>query len=136
MSLNPSGRRINVFRLGGCFLFKHYLEDELFQEVKDFYDGENYRFEVKEEAWEGVKQGLESFGYRPEVVDSLKRFAVVKEKYTEHPDILFRNSVLKRTIEGYTMFLMKDAASVEQAVGQGAKRLEDSELDSFLEEQS
>lgn len=49
----------------------------------------------------------------------------VKRKYTDHPDVLFKASVLQRERADYNVFLMKDEISVEQAVNNGATRLAD-----------
>ena len=58
--------------------------------------------------------------------DAIEPFCVVKEKYTDHADIL-RNSVYHTSRGGNTIFVMQDRLSAEQAVEQGATPLADSD---------
>jgi hypothetical protein len=41
-------RRITVFKVGSRWIFKHFFDDkEIFKELADHYDKDNYRFEFK-----------------------------------------------------------------------------------------
>jgi hypothetical protein len=41
-------KRITMFKLRGHFVFRHYFDDkEIFRELADHYDRNNYRFEFK-----------------------------------------------------------------------------------------
>jgi predicted transcriptional regulator len=78
--------------------------------------------------FEDVQALLEDHFLEVTVVDDLEQFCIVKRKYTDHSDVLFKASVLKHTQQNYNVFLMKDQLSVEQAVNNGATRLKDTDL--------
>jgi len=59
---------------------------------------------------------------------AIEPFCVVKEKYTDHADIL-RNSVYHTSRGSNTVFMMQDRLSAEQAVEQGATPLADSDIE-------
>jgi hypothetical protein len=122
---------INVFDLGENYLFKQYFEqDELFADLQRYYNNEKYRFEVPQDAFETVVARLEEHFYDPVPVEEVEPFCVVKQKYTDHPDILFKTAVAKHSVSDHTAFLLKDQLSVEQAIEQGATRLAETDLDS------
>lgn len=129
--MTSSGRDkepIYVFELDDTYLFKHYFErTDIFSELQEYYNNDEYRFEVPVDEFSEVQDFLESNHYRPVVVDDLEEFSVVKEAYTEHADIL-RNSVMHWTRREYNFFIMKDPETVEQALEHGATRLEDTDL--------
>jgi hypothetical protein len=52
-----------------------------------------------------------------------EQFCVVYPKYSDHPDVLFKASVLQRSTGDHHVFLMEEQLSVEQAVNNGATRL-------------
>lgn len=119
---------IYVFELKESYVFKHYFErQDLFSELSDYYDDEEYRFEVPADEFRAVRELLGQNYFEPKLVDDYAAFAVVKEAYTEHADIL-RNSVLSWTREGYNFFIMKDPGAVEQAVERGATRIDETDL--------
>ena len=66
---------------------------------------------------EGVERGLPN-----------SLFAVVVRQYTAHPDNIFKESVIQRTVEDYHCFLMTDQNAVEGAVDDGATRLTATDL--------
>ena len=107
---------VYVFVLDRQYVFKRYFElNELFDELRDFYDPDEYRFEVPERDWRDVAATLREYGYEPEVVENAEEFVVVKEQYTKHAEIL-KHSVANWTRRGHNFFLMKDPLSVERAV--------------------
>ncbi len=65
-------------------------------------------------------------------VEDIEGDCVVQRKYTDHPDLLFRNAVMQRSKGEYNGFLLKDQLAVEQAVNHGATPLEDADLDVTL----
>lgn len=120
---------INAFRVGDAYLFKHFFpRDGVFGDLRQYYNGKAYRFEVPREAFDEVQSVLDEAFYGLEVVEDLDAFCVVKEKYTEHPDSLFRNAVAHRSRGQYTVFLLKDQLSVHQAVDRGARRLSETDI--------
>ena len=113
---DASGRPVYVFLLDRTYVFKHYFgENGCFDALSEFYDGEEYRFEVPEHEWGEAATTLQEYGYEPDVVEEVEAFVVVKEQYTKHAEIL-KNSVENWTRRGYYFFLMKDPLSVEVAV--------------------
>lgn len=122
--------QIHVFAIDDTDVFKQYFEqDDLFRQLRRYYNEEEYRFEVPEDAFDEVQELLEEHFYTPAVVDEPEQFCVVYPKYSEHPDVLFKASLLQRSKENYHVFLMKDQVSVEQAVERGATRIANSNLE-------
>jgi len=127
-SFDVDSRPIHVFDFGEEYVFKQYFEEtDLFEKLQDWYNSEEYRFEVPEAEFEEVSEILEEYYYNPEIVDQIDEFCVVKEQYTEHADIL-RNSVAHWQRQDYNFFLMKDPASVDQAIENGATPIKDTDL--------
>lgn len=126
-SFDVDARQIHVFPIDDEYLFTQYFEEEsLFTKLQDYYNGDEYRFEVPDEDFVEVATILEDYYYEPVVVEEVSEFGVVKDQYMEHTDIL-RNSVASWTRDGMRFFLLKDLASVAQAVEQGASRISDTD---------
>jgi len=98
-----------------------------FSELQEYYNDDEYRFEVPEDDFPWVLELLEENHYKPIPVKDIEEFAVVKEQYTEHADIL-RNSVMHWTRDEHNFFVMQSPQAVEEAVEQGATRIEDTDL--------
>ncbi|SEH56244.1 hypothetical protein SAMN05192561_10755 [Halopenitus malekzadehii] len=121
--------RVNVFVVDDVHLFKHFFDDdEVFDRLKQYYNNHQYRFEVPANEFEELREFLEEHGYGLVDVDVTEEFVVVVKKYTDHPDNIFKESVVQRTINGYNCFLMTDQSAVENAVQQGAIRLTQTDL--------
>ena len=121
--------RVNAFRIDQTTFFKQYFEgNAVFNRLKQYYNNSQYRFEVPLEDFENVKSFLDEHGYILIMNNSPEEYSVVVEKYTNHPENIFKSSVLQRTIENYNCFLLKDKVSVEQAVNNGATALKDTPL--------
>jgi methyltransferase-like protein len=119
---------IYVFEVDGEYLFTHYFQrTDIFSELRIYYNNDEYRFEIPEEDFPRVLELLEQNHYNPIRVDNIEEYAVVKEQYTEHKEIL-RNSVMNWSRDGYNFFVMESPRAVEEAVEQGATRLEESNL--------
>jgi len=121
--------RVNVFEVNEMNLFKHYFDSEdVFDRLKEYYDNRHYRFEVQPDEFEELRSFLAEHGYGLVVVDAVPEFVVVVEKYTDHPENIFKKSVNQRAIDGYNGFLMTDQAAVKLAVQDGAIRLAETDL--------
>lgn len=119
---------IYAFQPEDTYLFKHYFErTDIFSKLQEYYNGDEYRFEVPQDEFPAVSEYLEDNYYELIIVEDIDEFTVVKEEYTEHSAIL-RNSVMNWSRRGYNFFVMKDPLSVDQAVEQGATRIEDTDL--------
>lgn len=122
--------RITVFRIGDEYLFAHYFDrTDVFDDLREYYNDDAYRFEVPEDEFDGVRDRLVDAYFEPVVVDrdDLGSFCVVKEKYTEHAGIL-RESVVHWERRGHLFFLVKSRLAVEDALERGATRLDDTEF--------
>lgn len=117
-----------MFEVDGEYLFTHYFQrTDIFSELRIYYNDDEYRFEIPEDDFPRVLELLEENHYNPIRVDNIEEFVVVKEQYTEHTEIL-RNSVMNWSRDGYNFFVMESHQAVEEAVEQGATRLEETDL--------
>jgi hypothetical protein len=123
---------INAFEVedADLYIFSQYFDqEEVFDELREWYDSEQYRFEVPADEMDRAESFLDKYFYdlNRVVSDGIEPFCVVKEKYTDHADIL-RNSVYHTSRGSNTVFVMQDRLSAEQAVEQGATPLADSDI--------
>jgi uncharacterized protein YkuJ len=124
--------QINAFEVESAdlYIFSQYFDqDEVFAELREYYDSEHYRFEVPADEIGRVESFLDDFFFDLTRVppDAIDPYCVVKEKYTDHADIL-RNSVYHTSRGSTTVFVMQDQLSAEQAVEQGATPLADADI--------
>jgi hypothetical protein len=121
--------RVNVFEVEKAYLFKHYFEGEdVFDRLKQYYNNQHYRFEVPPDEFEDIRSFLADYGYGLVIVDAIDEFVVVVEKYTTHPENIFKQSVIQRSVDGYNCFLLTDQGAVEQATREHASRLTETDL--------
>ena len=123
---------INAFEVkdADLYIFSQYFDqEEVFDELREYYDSEQYRFEVPADKMDRIESFLDKYFYDLNRVppDAIEPFCVVKEKYTDHADIL-RNSVYHTSRGSNTVFVMQDRLSVEQAVEQDATPLADADI--------
>jgi len=117
-----------VFHIGDEYLFSHYFDrQDIFTALQEYYNDENYRFEVPENDFESVQQRLEDAYYELTVVNELEHYCVVIDKYDEHAEIL-RESVATWERRGQRFFLMKNQLAVKEAIERGADRLTETEF--------
>ena len=112
------------------YIFSQYFDtDEIFTELREWYDNEKYRFEVPTDEIDEVDDFLGEYFYEFQRVgpNAIEPYCVVKPKYTDHADIL-RNSVYHTSRGDQTVFVMQDRLSAEQAVEQGATLLTHSDV--------
>ena len=129
-----SNERVNVFVVDEVCLFRHYFEgDDLFRRMRRYYNNQQYRFEVPKEEFEEVRTFLAGHGYGLVTVDSTRPFVVCVKQYTEHPDDIFKSSVVQRTSDGYNCFLLRNRDAVDEAVADGAIRLDQTDLSNPFE---
>jgi hypothetical protein len=131
-SFDVDTTEINAFEAedADLYIFSQYFDnDEIFNELREWYNSEQYRFEVPTDEFDTVETFLDEYFYDLAQIpsDAIGPFCVVKEKYTDHADIL-RNSVYHTSQGNNTVFVMQDRLSAEQAVEQGATPLADSDI--------
>jgi len=115
-------KRITVFKLGKLWVFKHFFDNkELFNALLDYYNKDRYRFEFKSiGARNNALKLLERNGFDYDLVEDLKGYIVQLPKSARYAQIL-KNSVAFKETANERLFVMKDLAAVEEAVGLGAK---------------
>ena len=115
-------KRITFFKLGKLWVFKQFFDNRaLFDALLDYYNKDLFRFEFK---YVGTRYNalklLEKNGFDYDLVEDLKGYVVELSKTTKYASIL-KNSVAFKETANERLFLMKDLAAVEEAVGLGAK---------------
>ncbi|KIE18424.1 hypothetical protein DS62_10825 [Smithella sp. SC_K08D17] len=118
----PKRKRITVFKLGKHWIFKHFFDNkDLFKALLDYYNKDQYRFELKSVgARNNALKLLERNGFDYDLVEDLKGYMVQLSKSAKYAQVL-KNSVAFKETANERLFLMKDLAAVEEAVGLGAK---------------
>jgi hypothetical protein len=122
---------INAFEVkdADLYIFSQYFDqEEIFAELREYYNSEQYRFEVPANEIDRIESFLDEYFYDLNRVtpNAIEPFCVVKEKYTDYADIL-QSSVYHTSRGSTTVFVMQDRLSAEQAVEQGATPLADSD---------
>lgn len=64
------------------------------------------------DTFDEVRELLEEQFYEPVIIRDLKSFCVVYPKYTEHPSLSFKVSVLQRSKGSHHLFFIKDQLSI------------------------
>ncbi len=118
-------KRINIFKTGGSWVFKHYFEDQqIFRDLAEYYDKNGYRFVLKTlgERNKALKI-LERRGFEMVAIENAKGYVVKIGRYSRYAPLL-KNSVAHIETPEWRIFLMKDLAAVEEALRLGAKLVE------------
>jgi hypothetical protein len=115
-------KHLTFFKLGKLWVFKQFFDNhELFNALLDYYNKDLYRFEFKSiGARNNALKLLEKSGFDYDLVEDLKGYVVQLPKSVKYAPIL-KNSVAFKETTNERIFLMKDLAAVEEAVGLGAK---------------
>jgi hypothetical protein len=113
--------RINIFKLGGVYYFKHFFDDpELFRELEPYYEKARYRFKMATAGERNkVMKLLDKKGYDPTLIEDPAPFTVEISRYQKYGELL-KNSVESYPLRDKMILVMKDKAGVEQAVAMGA----------------
>ena len=121
----PRRRRITVFKVGKLWLFKQFFDNkEIFKALLGYYNQDNYRVEFKTIAdRNNALKVLERNGFDYDLVEHLQGYAVKLPMFAKYAQIL-KNSVASKETATERIFLMKDLAAVEEAVGVGAEKME------------
>ena len=115
-------KKIMIFKLGKLWLFKYFFDNkEIFKALLDHYDKDLYRFEFKSTgARNNALKLLEKNGFDYDLVEDLKGYVIKLPKFAKYAQIL-KNSVAFKETATERIFLMKDLAAVEEAMGLGAR---------------
>lgn len=126
MKFDIDRKMVNIFKIGGLYCFKQYLDDrELFEELQDYYNQKKYRFECKTIGERNkIMKLLFSKGYEPIPVDDFRNYLVKIDRFKKYGNIL-KNSIEHTELGSERIFLMKDMFAVERALEQGAEKFTD-----------
>ena len=115
---------INVFKLNKIYVFKHFFEDkEIFKDLVDFYNPESFRFEMKNAGTRNkvMKTLYMKYGFDANYIETPDDFTVIIGKDKKYAGILKHSVDFKETNDA-RIFIMKDLASVEDAISLGANQ--------------
>ncbi|KXA95998.1 hypothetical protein AKJ37_06335 [candidate division MSBL1 archaeon SCGC-AAA259I09] len=113
--------KINLFHIDNIYVFKHYFEEsDIFEELRDYYNSFEYRFEVKEDEVEDAVEKLEKHGYNVNIVEKrdIPDYTVVIGKYEKHADLL-KKSVDVIEVGDKKALVLKDKVAKEEALDRG-----------------
>jgi hypothetical protein len=115
-------KRITVFKVGNIWTFKYFFgEKEIFKELADHYKKDRYRFEFNSMVeMENASDFLEKSGFDIDLVEDSSNYLVKMDKSKKYAPVL-KNSVEYTENPRERIFLMKDLASVEEALNSGAE---------------
>jgi hypothetical protein len=121
---NVKKEKINIFKIGGIWCFKYFFGDrELFMGLSEYYNREKYRFELtSDEEWDKVTKYLEEHGFEPVPIEDTAEYTVKIDRFKKYAPIL-RNSIDSGDKGNERVFIMKDLASVEEAIAKGAEKV-------------
>ncbi len=116
-------QRINIFKIGGAYYFKHFFDDpELFRELEPFYEKQKYRFKTPTAGERNkVMKILDKKGYDPNLIEDAGPYTIEISRYQKYGELL-KNSVENYPVRDKMVLVMKDRAWVEQALAAGAVR--------------
>jgi len=126
MEFDIDRKKINVFKIGKLYCFKHYFNDkQVFEELSKYYNKEKYRFECGTAGERNkIIKYLWKMGFDANLIEDLSEYLVKIDRTKRYAPIL-KNSIEQTEIGNDRLFLMKDMASVELAIEQGAERYTD-----------
>lgn len=122
--MSEQSAKINVFKIGDMWCFKYFFGDrEIFNGLLEYYNRSKYRFELKGEVERNKVMGyLKENGFEPVTIENTSDYTVKIDRFKKYAPIL-RNSIDSTEREKERVFIMKDLASVEEAIGQGAVKI-------------
>ncbi len=123
MSGEVKGEKINIFKIGDMWCFKYFFGDrEIFDGLSNYYNRPKYRFELKDENERNkIIAYLKENGFEPVIIADTSDYRVKIDRFKKYAPIL-RNSIDSTEGEKERVFIMKDLASVEEAIQRGAEK--------------
>ncbi|MDI6885888.1 MAG: hypothetical protein QMD22_05995 [archaeon] len=122
---NAKSDKINIFKIGSLWCFKYFFGDrEIFMGLADYYNRDKYRFELKNVGERNkVMKYLEEKGFETTLIEDTSEYTVKIDRFKKYAPIL-KNSVDSEERGNDKVFIMKDLASVEEAIAKGAEKVE------------
>jgi hypothetical protein len=117
------GDTINIFKIGSLWCFKYFFGNrEIFMDLADYYNRDKYRFELKNVGERNkVMKYLEEKGFETSLIEDTSEYTVKIDRFKKYAPIL-KNSIDSTEREKDRVFIMKDLASVEEAIAKGAEK--------------
>ena len=121
--MNAKRDKINIFKIGSLWCFKYFFGDrELFMGLSEYYNRDKYRFELKNVGdRDKVMKYLEEKGFETVPIEDTSEYTVKIDRFKKYAPIL-KNSIDSTEREKERVFIMKDLASVEEAIAKGAEK--------------
>jgi len=121
--VEPKKEKLNIFKLGNLWCFKYFFDDqETFKELSEYYNQEKYRFELGTvEERNKVMKYLEEKDFEPVLIEDTSDYTVKIGMFKKYATIL-KNSIDYEEKGKERTFIMKDLASVEEAIEKGAEK--------------
>ena len=122
MDFDIDRKKINIFKLGKLYCFKHYFNDrEVFEELSKYYNEIKYRFECGTASERNkIIKFLWKVGFDANLVENLDEYIVRIDRTKRYAPIL-KYSIEQAEIGNNKIFLMNDMVSVELAIEHGAE---------------
>jgi len=123
MDFDIDRKKINIFKIGKLHCFKYYFNDkQVFEELSRYYNKTKYRFECSTAGERNkIIKYLWKVGYDAMLIGDMSEY-IVKIDRTKDCISILKDSIEQTEIGKDRIFLMKDIASVEYAIEQGAER--------------
>jgi len=123
-NVNVKREKVNVFKIGDMWCFKHFFDDrEIFTDLSEYYHRDKYRFALEnDEERDKVMKYLEEKGFEPVTIEDTAEYTVKIDRFKKYAPIL-RNSIDSEDTGKERVFIMKDLASVEEAIDKGAEKV-------------
>ena len=121
--VEPKKEKLNIFKLGNLWCFKYFFDDkEIFKELSEYYNQVKYRFELGTVGERSkVTKYLEEKGFEPVLIEDTSDYTVKIDRFKKYTAIL-KNSIDYDEKGKERFFIMKDLASVEEAIEKGAEK--------------
>ena len=122
--VNAKRDTINIFKIGSLWCFKYFFGDrELFVGLSEYYNRDKYGFELKNVGeMDKVMKYLEEKGFETTLIEDTSEYTVKIDRFKKYAPIL-KNSIDSTEREKERVFIMKDLASVEEAIAKGAEKV-------------
>ena len=119
----PKREKINIFKLGRLWCFKHFFDDrEIFRELYEYYNPDKYRFELPTVGERNkIMKYLYRKGFELVLIEDPSEYTVTLEVFKKYASIL-KNSIDNDVKGNLRIFVMTDMAAVEGAITAGAKK--------------
>jgi hypothetical protein len=115
---------VTVFTVGDHYLLTGpFTDDDLLDTLEPYYNRQQGRFEVGQEAFLDVERRIVSAGYDVSLVTDPSEYAVVVDQHAPHPDAVVAESVFDVSVEGQNVFVLPSTGRVAAVVDETGRPL-------------